>query len=278
MRSLLFSTLLSAGLFAGCDFGPDTSQPPATLASVERFTYEAAIGDGLTLSAIRAGTGRRVILVHGTPGEGVQLAELVAERAGAYEAIAIDRPGFGQSEPDGAVVAIADQAAAIYPLLEDVDGKKPILFGHSLGGPIVAWAAAERPDDIGAIVLAAAALDPGLEDVHPMQYVGAVWPFRALLPRELRNANDELIPLEGDLETLSGMLDRITAPVVVIHGTEDDLVPVANVPFMRAAFADGPPYDEIVLEGANHFLPWERKSNLDDSIARAIAMAEAAGR
>ena len=94
---------------------------------------------------------------------------------------------------------------------------------------MVARVAAEEPERVAAVVLLAASLDPRLEEIHVLQHVGAWSPVRALLPRAIRNANSELMALKPELEALAAMLPAIRAKVVIMHGTDDDLVPVANV-------------------------------------------------
>jgi pimeloyl-ACP methyl ester carboxylesterase len=186
--------------------------------------------------------------------------------------VAIDRPGFGESGPVGAMPSMADQAAAVMALLP-TDGRPVVLLGHSLGGPIVAQVAAELPGRINAIILLAASLDPALEEIHPMQHVGAWAPVRAMLPRVLRNANTELMALKPELEALALLLPRITAKVIIVHGTQDDLVPVANVPFMQARLTGASCLKTTLLEGRNHFLPWNSEPEVRQAIASALEAA-----
>jgi pimeloyl-ACP methyl ester carboxylesterase len=87
-----------------------------------------------------------------------------------------------------------------------------------------------------------------------------------LLPRSLRNANAELMALKPELESLAAALPRITAKVVIVHGTEDDLVPVANVPFMQSNLTGARCVKIVLLEGQNHFLPWNSAAAVRDAI------------
>jgi len=188
------------------------------------------------------------------------------------EVVALDRPGFGQSGPDGALTSLEAQAAAVVALFP-ADGRPVVLLGHSLGGPVVAWVAASYPTRVTAVVLLAASLDPGQESIHPMQRVGAWSPIRGMLPRAIRNANAELMALKPELEALAKMLPLIKAKVVIVHGTQDDLVPVANVPFMQAHLTGARCVKTVLLEGRNHFLPW----NSADVVREAVRVALEAG-
>jgi pimeloyl-ACP methyl ester carboxylesterase len=92
---------------------------------------------------------------------------------------------------------------------------------------------------------------------------------RRLLPRAIRNANAELMALQPELVALQDLLARITAPVFIVHGTADDLVPVANVPFMQQRLRAARCRETLLLEGRNHFLPWNAQAPLRATIVRA---------
>ncbi len=214
---------------------------------------EAIGGD---LSYYEAGTlsGRRVVYVHGTPGSAGAWAGYLRAPIPGLHSIAVDRPGFGCSVPEHSFPSLEVQAAALEPIVGE-GGPKPILVGHSLGGPIVCRYAVDHPGRVGGLVIVAGALDPGLERVLAIQRVGRVPPFVWMLPSALRNSNEELIPLKGELEALGPRLGEIRCPIVIIHGTEDSLVPYANVAYMRRVFTDEPRV--ITIDGANHFIPWK---------------------
>jgi pimeloyl-ACP methyl ester carboxylesterase len=268
-RSRLWSALGVALAAVGCaPAGPRTAE--AALPGL-RSRIAAGPSLGFELSYLRAGaeSGARLILVHGTPGSADGWADYLASPPAGLEVVALDRPGFGQSGPEGAITGLGDQARAVAALFP-ADGRPVILLGHSLGGPIVARVAAEHPERIRAVIFLAASLDPAQERIHPMQAVGA-WPLvRSLLPRTIRNANAELMALKPELDDLAALLPRITAKVVIVHGTKDDLVPVANVPFMQARLTGTRCVETVLLEGQNHFLPW----NSEATVRQAIRMAQ----
>ncbi|UTW55191.1 alpha/beta fold hydrolase [Kordiimonas sp. SCSIO 12610] len=212
--------------------------------------------------------GQRVIFVHGTPGDAAGWIEYLYNAPKDMEFISIDRPGFGKTRPKRATVSLDEQAAVLLPLLESGNGKPPILVGHSLGGPIVAAAAANYPDKVGAVIQLASAVDPGLEDVLFIQYVGNTPPISWLLPKAASNSNKELIWLEGELNLLSTKLDKIVQPVTIIHATDDSLVPYANVPYMEKTFINAAPLEIVTLEGVDHFLPWNSQPTLMKEIRK----------
>jgi len=247
--------------------------PVSGEASVEALRHRITVDEriGGHLSYLRAGDERapRLILVHGTPGSATGWADYLTNPPPGVEVVAMDRPGFGSSGPVHALTRLADQAAAVEALFPS-DGRPVLLLGHSLGGPIVARVAADHPQRVLAVVLLAASLDPGQEAIHPMQRIGDWAPVRAMLPRAIRNANAELMALLPELVELGGLLPRIGAPVLIVHGTKDDLVPVANVPYMQAHLSASRCLKTVLLEGRNHFLPWNAVDVVRESIAQAL--------
>ena len=267
---------LGLALLAGCvsddaaEAGRGCRRPPTTDAAVtgsappeapreelERFEYEAETG---RISALRAAAWRtpalaearppRVVYVHGSPGDASAFAAYLRRPVRGLPCVSIDRPGFGRSEPDEAVPSLVEQAAALEPLLVD----RPVLVGHSLGAPIAALAAALWPDRVGGLVLLAGALDPELEELHWYNRLGQA--LDPVLPDDLARSNEEMLALEDELRLLAPRLERITCPVVVVHGTEDRLVPYGNVDYVRARFVRAP-VTVHGLEGVDHFFIWQ---------------------
>ena len=99
-------------------------------------------------------------------------------------------------------------------------------------------------------------------------------PFRALrmIPRFVRNSNRELLPLKQELQTLASELGRLQCPVIILHAPDDILVPFSNVGFLRDRLPPKFLAGVVVLEGKNHFIPW----NAEDAVKAAIrTVAEA---
>ncbi len=269
-RVAFVGTLLS---LAGCAIpGPATSDDDMT-AKLPHTTLQLA---SYKLSYIEAGdpTGHLVVFVHGTPGDAEAWADYLMTVPDGFHYVAIDRPGFGHSGPDDAVTSLPEQAEAVAAIVRANGAKPAVLVGHSLGGPIIAQVAADDPDLVAALVIVAGSLDPALEYVPFIQYVGDTWPVSALLPRMVRNANREIIALEPHLTALTPRLAAIKVPVTIVHGTKDTLVPFANVAFMKKHLIATKAMEVTVLDGQNHFLPWNSKDKVEAAIAKAFAMMD----
>lgn len=237
-----------------------------------RSTVTVGLPLGATVSYVRSAQAgdTTVIWVHGTPGELNGWSDYVLDPIAGTVSIALDRPGFGFSNPQKPITRLEQQAAAVVALLPAAP-QRAVLVGHSLGGAVVAWVAAQHPDRVRAVVLLASALDPGQETIHPMQYFARIWPLSALLPSALRNANEELMAFKSELLALEPLLPFITAPTIIVHGTKDELVPFENVAYMQSHLTGVKCIKTEVLEGQNHFLPWNSESTVRDAVRWALS-------
>ena len=252
----------------------------------EPLSYEASTG---TVHARRAGTegGPRIVFVHGTPGDADAWRPYLRQPFHGWDLVAVDRPGFGESAPRGAVTSLATQAAALAPLLDpNLDpnpepglergegqaagrrlGPPVVLVGHSLGAAVVARVAVDHPDRVAGLVLLAGSVDPELERLRWYNILAT--PLEWLLSRSLRNANREIRALRRELVALGRELERIECPVLVIHGTDDSLVPYANVDYLRRTL--GARAEIVSLEGADHFFIWSRSEGIARTVGRFLA-------
>ena len=273
---VIAATLLPAGQGRFGGPGPSrTARRNARGLPAERFAHA-----GGTLNLLRSGDpdGAPVLLIHGTPGSALGWSNWLADPPKGFHLVAVDRPGFGRSLPAQPLPELEDQAAALSPLLarlgRDGWGKgPPIILGHSLGGPIAALLAARNPGWSAGLVIAGGALDPDLERLHWLQRPFAHPALRWMLPRALDSANRELIALEAGLRRLEPRLSSIATPTVIVHGDADDLVPFANVDFLRSRLVNVTQLSIITLAGRDHFLPWKDRPALEHALRRLLDSA-----
>ena len=269
LADLTFIVLIFSALLSSCisEHGPDSVDNQ--VGSVQKKSIRVPLtesGQEINLSYLVAGdsVGQRVIFLHGTPGSAENWSDFLDQVPDGLEYISIDRPGFGDSEPDEAVTSFEDQVRAFVPLLVEKQGKKPIIVGHSMGGTLAVLAALRYPEKIYGIVVVGGALDPDLEEVMWFQNFGRNIDF--IIPRIFANSNRELIDYENELRKFTDDMGEIKLPVVIVHGTEDSLVPYANVKFMKEKLINAAPLEIIRLEGDDHFLPWNNRASIDRAI------------
>ena len=97
-----------------------------------------------------------------------------------------------------------------------------VLFGSSMGGLAAAWTAARHPENIAALVL----MSPALGFLDEMAHR----PSRS--PYVLRRSDEELVTLTAAVRAdaaqfeESKLAERIHVPILMVHGTGDQTVPV----------------------------------------------------
>jgi len=232
--------------------------------------------DGLPcLSYLSAGdpSGRRVLFIHGTPGEATDWAPFLGNVPAGQHRLAVDRPGFGQSGPGAPVVALPDQARAIAALLEAGPGPA-IVVGSSYGGPVALQLAADHPEVVSGVLLVGSAADPERERTHPVQRLAATKAIGGLLPQALAHSNTELLALRRELEALGHRLGRIRVPVTILQGLHDTLVPSDNAAYLVGRLASAVRRRVILVERAGHFLHILASSLVEDALAHLLADAD----
>ncbi len=222
------------------------------------------------LSYLHAGDSnkQRVIYIHGTPGSADGWADFLVSPVPGFEAIAVDRLGFGESGARvGGVESFEQQAAAIAPLLVEREGKWPILVGHSLGGPIASRLAAMYPERVAGLIIVAGSLDPAQEKPGLAQSIGTTGFARFFMPQVIDNSMGELDAAEAQTKLLGPELGKVTCPIVIIHGSADELVPFANVAYMEEMFIGARSVRTVRLDKQGHFVPWERPDIIRDAVS-----------
>ncbi len=98
------------------------------------------------------------VLVHGMGGRWQHWLETIPALAEHSRVIAIDLPGFGQSELPAGGTSLNGFADAVAELARLLAIQRVVLIGHSMGGPIAVRFAARHPDLAAAVVLVAGAV------------------------------------------------------------------------------------------------------------------------
>jgi len=190
--------------------------------------------------------GRGVVLfLHGTPGS---LADTVwrlpdLQKSG-FGGMAIDYRGYGASTGTPSEAGLrADARAAFDWIRGSAPGSKIAVFGESLGtGPAVALAR-DRP--VAGVLLNA----PYASVRRLFELRAPPLPYRWLM----RNPFDS-----------EALIGGIGAPLMILHGTADQTIPIAEARRLYAAARE--PKTMIEIEGAGHLAAYD-----NGGAARAMA-------
>lgn len=231
-----------------------------------RSTFER---DGLALSVVESGSGRRMIFQHGLCGDAAQPQELFPADTG-WSCLTLECRGHGASEagaPDAfSIATFADDVAA---LAEARGGGRAVIGGVSMGAAIALRLAVLRPDLVAGLVLVRPAwfIEQAPANMAPNAEVGRLLaehepiearalfeasPMAAMLARE---APDNLASLRGffiraPIATTAALLTAIAAdgpgvarealaalavPTLVIAHDQDFIHPLAHAEALAAS-------------------------------------------
>ena len=155
-----------------------------------------------------------------------------------------DRLGYGISDPmpdiPRPVTYMEPEVDTLIELLEKLEIKNPILFGHSDGASIALLATAKYPDRIRAVISEAAHVfveEITLKGIKDAANAYKTTDLRARLEKYHGSNTDVLFRAWADTWTRSDFrqwniehfLPHITCPVLVIQGTKDEFGSMAQV-------------------------------------------------
>jgi pimeloyl-ACP methyl ester carboxylesterase len=225
-------------------------------AMVERIGFRAGCGHDWRLSALRTPRPRpapwKIVVVTGAPSWAEYWSSALATVGPEREMVVVDRPGFGASQPSEAVTDISIQAQALAPLLDAAPGQKVLLVGQSYGAAIATLMAADQPDRVDALVLLSGLFGDMGPTASSLVELGRR--IHGVIPHDLRNAITEVLAQPPQLAVVREALRRLTMPIHIIHGDEDDFAPITAAQALADDLADMPNVIFTSVPHANHFL------------------------
>ena len=209
-----------------------------------------------------------VLLHHGLGSTRSWRKQVPALVEAGYRVIAYDRWGYGQSEArsDLEVPSFRDDLADLESILSTFRPQSTTLIGHSDGGTIALYWAAQHPEQVTNLVTIAAHiyLEPKMES--GIQTIRQTFEQDKRFIGKLHRAHGEKYEtvfhnwfdgwhtpnaIDWDMRPL---LSKITCPTLVIQGEEDEHTTLQHA----QDIADGIPGSELwVASGAAHMLPQE---------------------
>jgi pimeloyl-ACP methyl ester carboxylesterase len=212
-----------------------------------------------------------IVVLHGWGAHIEAIAPILATLEGAPDLIALDLPGFGDSEPPPEAWDVDAYAGFMIDFLEHLDVPRAHLIGHSHGGRVSIAIAADRPERVGRLLLVDSA---GLRPKRGWRYrrrvavaklgrvlakVGGATGRRLQERMRARVASRDYLEaseaMRGTFRAvvaadLSDRLPRISAPTLLVWGDRDEDTPLWMAHRMEELIPDA---GLVVLEGAGHY-------------------------
>jgi len=212
-----------------------------------------------------------IVVLHGWGAHIEAVAPILAALDGAPDLIALDLPGFGESEPPDHAWDVDSYARFMIHFLDELGVDRAHLVGHSHGGRVSIALAADEPQRVGRLLLIDSA---GLRPKRGWKYRRRVavaklgrliakvggGPGRRLQERmRARVASRDYLEaseaMRGTFRAvvsadLADRLPRIVASTLLVWGDRDDDTPLWMAHRMEELIPDA---GLVVLEGAGHY-------------------------
>jgi pimeloyl-ACP methyl ester carboxylesterase len=247
-----------------------------------------------------------IVLVHGFLSSTISFRQLLPFVMKEYKVIALDLPGFGQSEKSKSFIyKLSNYGQLIIDFLDKLNIQNVILIGHSMGGQICMHAAKKAPSRIEKLILLGCCsyVKRASRSLIACSYLPLfTWGMRSWIQKKDVKQNllsvlhdsklvtQELIdgyskPIteaafihslirllrhrEGDMT--SEELGEITQPVLMIWGKEDRVIPVKTGYRLKR---DLPNAELIVYEKCGHLVMEEKPKEIAEEIMRFIEQSK----
>jgi pimeloyl-ACP methyl ester carboxylesterase len=232
------------------------------------------IVDGLAVNYEDQGKGPVVVLLHGWGIKGATFEVLAKRLAKHYRVLWLDLPGFGESEQPKNTWSVGEYASFVAKFLDKLGVHEAhALLGHSFGGRLIIKGVATGALRASKAVLMGSAgvkysdslRNRGFKVVAKVGKAALSLPYLSALKNPLRKrlhkaaGSTDYTELVGPMreifiktieEDLLPYTTKLTIPVLMVWGKNDEVTPLADAHKLAAAMKD---VRIEVLEGA-HFV------------------------
>jgi len=251
--------------------------------------------NGIDMYYIDESKGTPVLFLHGFPLDHTNWLPVIEKLSGAGRLIAPDLRGFGQSDAPAGIARMslfADDAAGLLDMLEV---EKAVVVGHSMGGYASLAFYRKYPERVCGLGLVASQALPDNAERKAARYdsakavasQGSIFAASSLpekytadphLQDMIRKIILQTAP-NGIVSALMGLAERedstslladIQAPVLVVAGAADQLIPVAVSRETAGKIHD---VEYVEVEGASHMVMMENPEITAQAIRRLIKRA-----
>ena len=208
--------------------------PPSYVVGAQEVWIESRDGNQIHALHWPASTGRPTLLFFHGNAQSVFEWALIREELAPLDCglLLMDYPGYGKStgKPSEKALYAGGQACYDWLVNHDVPAASIVVFGKSLGGGVSAKLVSENPVK-GMILESTFTSVPAVaKKLFPVLPIGAM--FRS------------------EIYDTASRMGNINVPVLVIHGRQDEMIPVSQG---QALFeAANEPRELYLVEGAGH--------------------------
>lgn len=215
-----------------------------------------------------------IVFLHGWRSNRTVWYPLCEKLKRSHTLVAIDLPGFGESENPAHPYSVLDYGTVVYSCIEKLGIKKAHLVGHSFGGRIAIKLAAFYPNFIQSLVLTGSAgirkpsvkrtlIKIGAHLTRPLMHIGLMKGFRTYFYTKIGSGDYLATPALQETyalvleEDLTRHLSHIKAPTLLYWGRDDTETPLSFGEIMKKEI----PQSRLLVRKGGHFAFLE---NLDD--------------
>lgn len=263
--------------------------------------------DGRRLHYVRHGQGEPLLLVQGLSANHLHWGDdFLGRLTGDFDVIAYDHRGIGHSDRADQPFTIAQLADDAAGLLDALELESAHVMGISMGGMVAQELALRHPDRVRTLTLGCTYCGGEgslLTDAAVIQRLGELFmsgrtadalrygfevnvsPAFAADPAHFELVERIAAELPASLEILmlqvqaiaghdtSARLPELEVPTLVIHGTEDQMLPMDNGRMIARLVPDA---RLEVFDGVGHAFWWERPERSAELLREHAAAAAAA--
>ncbi|MEM8550224.1 MAG: alpha/beta fold hydrolase, partial [Verrucomicrobiota bacterium] len=207
-----------------------------------------------------------LVLIHGSPLASRAMDDLIPALQEHYRLIVPDLPGFGGSTLEVEDYSTRTHARNTLDLLDHLGISDAHFLGYSQGGGVILNVADLAPERVESLIMLSAigvqelellgdyTLNHGLYGLQllTLQLVQEGFPHFGVMDDALINVSYARNFWDTDQRPLRPVLERYAGPMLIIHGTDDTLVPLAAA----REHARIVPQSELVELDGGHLFPF----------------------
>lgn len=230
--------------------------------------------------ALVAGQGPHVLFLHGTGGNGKTWYHQIRRLAESCTTIAVDLPGYGESELPGWLQSVDDYVPFLLEWMDQAGWGPCVVVGNSMGGRLALRLALDHPERVSGLVLVNSA---GLvlpehpiaspATMTPREFVEAIFfrPSPAVRPPAGTppwQATMDRLNAGPRQEDIGARLGELRVPTLIVWGEHDRLIPRAHAEAFHAGIAGA---ELVWVPRAGHVPMLERPSPVNEALAAFVA-------